>query len=90
MEDSFARSYERETSLAERQSSFVVFARLYIVTTKHPPAAANARRYRASHGPGGTGQNSDLASQSLHIRGSVRSAAIEAPTPQLGLRVIPN
>jgi hypothetical protein len=42
MEDSFARSYERETSLAERQSSFVVFARLYIVTTKHPPAAANA------------------------------------------------
>jgi hypothetical protein len=31
----------RETSLAERQSSFIVFARLYIFTAKHPPAGAN-------------------------------------------------
>ena len=72
----------RETSLPERQSSFILFARLYIYifTAKHPllrrtPALSRFRW------PGGTGQNSDLASQSVHIRGSVLSAAIEGPTP---------
>ena len=71
----------RETSLPERQSSFILFARLYIYSRQSTPCCGERRRYRASDGPGGTGQNSDLASQSVHIRGSVLSAAIEGPTP---------